>query len=281
MQTQFDHQYFSSFLLFFDNLFSQQSQGFTNYSGLFYPVNSYVSNTYAYNCGFRQIIGDTSITGNPNVMTGVYLNGNFITPGTSGLWAINHSLATIYFTGNQLPYNTVISGNFSVKDFAISISDQEEYDILYNTKYETNPFFNQTISGLDPNVLVSPSVFLKFHESEYRPFAFTRIDDNRLWIRMAIITDNEYQRIGAANIIKNLKLRTFPIITSTPFDQLGNYTGISYNYNNLPTSLNYQPWIMEAKILDIPKRPFLEQTKNIGRRIFLADLSISCIMSHL
>src|SRR5580698_778679 len=116
MQLQFDHLYYSSLLLFLDNQVLAQGNCYQNYSGLFYPVNSYIANTYAYNCGFRSIVGDVSIQ-QATVMTGIYLNGNFVTPGTSGLWAINHSLATIYFTGNPLPSKTIISGNFAIKDF--------------------------------------------------------------------------------------------------------------------------------------------------------------------
>jgi hypothetical protein len=280
MNIMFDQQYYGSLLLFLDNQILNQGQSYQNFSGFFYPINSYIYGVSAYNCGFRQIVSDTAISG-ANVMTGIYLNGNFVTPGTSGLWAINHSLATIYFTGNPLPSNTIISGNFAIKDFNTDITDQQEYDMLFNTQFKTNPQFNQVLSGIDVNTKVSPSLFLKFHESEYRPFAFTRIDDNRLWVRITIVTENEYQRVGVSNILKNLKLRTFPIVTSTPFDQMGNYTGILYNYNNLPTSPNYQPWIMTSKIISMPQRPFTEQTKNIERKIFLCDLSISCVMNHL
>ena len=136
MNVMFDHQYISSFTLFLDNQILSQGSSFTNYSGLFYPVNSYLYGYTAYNCGFRQIVNDISISG-ANVMSGVYVNGQYTTIGGSyGLASINHSLGNIYFTGNLLPQNPIISGNFAIKDFNISITDEQEYDMLFNTEFQ-------------------------------------------------------------------------------------------------------------------------------------------------
>jgi len=282
MNIQFEHIYLSSFLLYLDHYILSQGNSFQNYSGQFYPINSNIQGQTAYSCGFRQIVNDTSISG-ANVMTGIYLNGNFVTPGTSGLYSINHYFGNIYFTGTPPPANSIISAGFAIKDFNVQIVDESEYDILFNTKFQTNPLYNQVINGLDPNVLVEPAVLVRLQESEFKPFAFDRIDDNRMRLRLIVITDNEFQRAGIAGIIKNMRLTTFPLISQTPMDYFGNYFGGNpYNYNTItPYAGNtYQSWVWDARVIQIPKRPFIEPTKFIVRKVCFVDIDLSTIVQH-
>jgi len=275
MQVQFDNRLISSFLLFLDNQIQSKGVCYTNYSGRLYPITSPYQGLYAYATPFKQLCNDTSISG-ANVMSGVYLNGVFVTVGQSGLYSINHKQGTAYFTG-QLSSSVVVSGRYAIKDFNIELADQVEYKLLYETKYVTNSKFNQTLSGLPLDVKTAPVIFLRPKNIENKPFAFGGIDDNEMKIRAIIVADNEFQRIGVCNILKNLNLKGFSIVNSTPFDYLGNFTGLNYSYSGLSYDTVYSPLITEAKVIDVPRVGELE---NFGRATAIVDFSISTYMRH-
>lgn len=253
MQVQFDHQVISSFLLFIDNKIQSIGQSYTNYSGLFYPVYTSIQNLYAYATPFKQLCNDTSISG-ATIISGIYLNGNYIGIGQSGLQAINHKDGIAYFN-QQLPSSTIISGNYAIKEFNVELTDQPDWKLLFENKYITNNFYNQTLSGLSSDVKTSPILFIKHITEENKPFGFGGINNNVIRLRGVLITDNQYQKIGVCNILKNYNIYQLPITTTNiPFDMLGNYTGISYSYNALPSDPNYYCLINTVKAIDVPQR---------------------------
>jgi hypothetical protein len=276
MNVQFDNKLVSSFLLFVDHEIQKKGAAFSNASGLFYSIASPVQGFRAYAAPYKQLCNDVSISG-ATVMSGLYLNNNLITIGQSGLYAINHYQGVAYFTGQSFPASTVISGNYAIKDFNVEFTDQVEYKLLFETKFVTNSKFNQTLSGLALDTKVCPAVFLRMKAAENKPFAFAGLDDNNIRIRAVIVTDNEFQKIGVSNILKNLNLRQFPIIASTPFDYAGNYTGAAYNYNNLTIETGYYPLIWEAKAVDVP---LVGDFSNMTRNTAIIDFTISTIMQH-
>lgn len=277
MKVPFDAKYISSFLLFLDHRIQNEALAFSNYSGLLYPINSSIQGLYSYATPFKQLCNDTSISG-ANIMSGVYLNNNFVAIGQSGLYAINHDQGAAYFT-SQLPQGTVISGRYSIKDFNVVLTDQIEYKLLFETKYVTNSKFNQVLSGLPLDTKTSPAIFLKVKSSENKPFAFSRIDDNSLKIRAVIIADNEFQKITVGNVLKNLNYSQFNIVNYTPFDYLGNFTGINYNYGNLSFDSTYTCTVMESRIIDIPLSTITD-FQSINRNMAMADIVLSIIMTH-
>jgi hypothetical protein len=242
---------------------------------LLYPVQTKLGGYYAYSTPFRQLVNDTAVSG-ANVMSGVYLNGNFVTIGQSGLSMINHDLGTAYFN-TALPSNTVVSGRYAIKDFSVQYTNQLEYKLLFETKYVTNSKFNQVLSGLAADVKTCPAIFLKPKVTENLPFSFGGLDDNSFKIRAVLIADSEFQRIVACNVLKNLNLQTFRIASSTPFDYLGNYTGLVYNYNTLSFISGYESLITEVKVIDVPLKGEFE---NIGKSIAMVDFAVSTIMRH-
>jgi hypothetical protein len=275
MKVSFDIKILSSFLLFIDHELQSKAEAFFNNSGRLYPVSTNVNGFTAYATPYRQLCNDTSISG-ANIMSGVYVNGNFVGIGQSGLRMINHDLGTAYFSGT-LPANAVVSGRYAIKDFSIQYTDQIEYKLLFETKYVTNSKFNQTLSGLASDVKTSPAIFLRAKVTENLPFSFGGLDDNSFKIRAILIADNEFQRIAACNVFKNMNLRTFNVVDSTPFDYLGNYTGLNYNYNNLSFVSGYESLISEVKVIDVPLKGEFE---NVPRSIAMVDFTVSTIMRH-
>lgn len=275
MQPQFDNRVISSFLLMLDHEIQKRGQAYANQSSLFYPVRNPVSNSYAYAAPFKQLSNDTSVTG-ATIMSGIYLNNHFVIVGQSGLQAINHYKGTVYFN-SALPTNTVISGSYATKEFNVELVDQPEWKLLFETQYISSNMFNQALSGLPLDTKTTPSIFIRTKVQGNKPFSLGGMDDKTLHIRAIVVVDNEFQRLGVCDILKNLNYRPLPIVNSTPFDSLGNMTGVNYNYEQLSFDSSVQPWILGVKVIDIPQE---KNFQNINRNMAMVDFDISAILRH-
>jgi hypothetical protein len=275
MKVTHDVKTISSFLLFLDRVIQEKGEAYTNYSGVLTRTNNSHNGLYAYTAPFKSLVADAGISG-ASVMTGVYLNGNFVTVGQSGLSHINYNDGAAYFSG-QLPASTVVSGRYAFKDFNIQISDQLEMKLLLETKYTSNGRYNQQLSGLPLDVVTAPIVFLKYKSSENLPFSFGGIDDNSIKIRAITICDNEFQKIGISNIFKNLNWSGFRMVNSTQLNYRGDYTGLAYNYHNINFDSAYVPFIKEVKIFDVP---WVGEYENMPKNAVLADFEIFAAMRH-
>jgi hypothetical protein len=265
----------SSFMLFLDNQILTQGSSFSNQSGLFFPDNDEFIGDYTYSCSYLQLVNDTSISG-ANIMSGVYLNNTFVGIGTSGLSKINHYDGNVSFS-NPLPSGTIISGNFSIKDFNVYLSDSLDYKVVMDTKFSSNPKYSQQATGVPLGEKVMPAIFLIPKTQEAKDLAFAGLDDNFMRIRGVIVCQNAYQRVGISNILKNLKLKQFPLIASTSFDYLGNYTGINYNYFGSSYYGAYSPFVRKVTITDMPNS---ESYTDSTRQFSTVDFSISLWATH-
>jgi hypothetical protein len=277
MIPQIDNQIISSFMLFLDHEIQRQGLAYSNKNGLFYPANSNTYGLNAYSCPYKQLCNDTSISG-ANVISGVYINGSYTPVGTNGLYAINHYEGSIYFSSPPAA-NAVISGNFAVKDFAVYLSDQPDYKIIFQSKYQSNPKYGETPSGIPLDVKVAPGIFLVPKNQENRAFAFAGLDDNYNRVRAIVVADSVYQRMAVSNILKNFRLKNLNLVLSTPFDYLGNITGQnSYNYTGLSFASNYFPLIMTAKVVEIPQQA---EYLDINKQFSMVDFEISTWAGHM
>ena len=259
-----------------DHEIQKQGVCFANRSGLFYRSEDEFSGIYTYTCSYKQLSNDTSISG-ANVMSGVYLNNNYVSVGQSGLLSINHNDGAINFD-HALPTNTRISGNFAVKEFAVYLSDQPDYSVVMDTKFHKNPKYSQQATGIAIDTMVMPAIILVPKEQEARPLAFAGVDDNFMRVRAMVVCENAFQRVGVCNILKNLKLRNLPIFNNIPFDYLGNMTGVNYNYNNLTFITESLPFIQSAKASQIPNNGTVS---DVTKQFAMVDFDISAWGSHL
>lgn len=273
MNIQFDHQLMSSLLLFLDHEILNKGNAYTNISGRLYKVDSPYTGLYAYAAPFKQLVNDISIL-NASVITGVYLNGVPVNIGTSGLSIINHNQGVVYFS-NQLSDNIVVSGRYAVKDVNIKITDKTEDKLLFETKYVPSLKYNQVVSGLALDVETLPALHLRYLDTDAIPAAFGGLRDNKILVRGLLITKDEFQKIGACNILKNLTHRIIPYITGvTPFDILGNYTGLNYSYPSLQSQFGIDPIIIQVKVTDI-RYSTIPQFQNLDVKASFVDFTIS------
>lgn len=277
MSPQFDNRLISSFLLLLDHEVQRRGTAFINVSGQLYRVPGNLANTDAYTSPYKGWCNDTSISG-ATIASGVFLNNNFITIGQSGLDSINHYEGAVYFTGVNLPANTSVTAAYAVKDFNIYLTDQNEWSILFETKYAINGKFDQPPSGLALKTKTVPAIFVRTKQQDTRPFALGGYDNSMISLRAIVIADNEYSKIAACNILKNMNYRPVPIVTGTPFDANGRMTGnINYNYNTAPIDSRFSTWILGVRTVDIPQEG---QYSNVLRNMARVDFDISTVIAH-
>jgi hypothetical protein len=272
MKKQLDHRILSSFLLYIDHELQSKGEGHKNLTAQFTPAYTDSTNRYVYTTSYRPLVNDTSISG-ANVLSGVYLNNTLVSIGQSGLTGINHYKGALYFTG-QLPANTRVSGAAARKEFTVRLTNKQEWKVLFDTYLDTDNIHPVSATGVPLDTETTPIVFLHARNQDNKPFAFSRLDNQCITVRAIVVADNEFQRIGATSILKNLNYRTVPLVNSTPFDSQGMMTGINYNYTGLSFDNSFTPIILGVKSIDLPQAG---DYKFVERTMALVDFEISTI----
>lgn len=228
MKPQFENRLMSSFLLWLDNKILTTGQGFVNNGSLFYNVTSLYNGYYTYANPYGQFVSDFSVP-NANVITGVYLNNTFVSKGQSGLVDINYDKGEVYFSN---PITVNISGNYAVKDFNIRLTNEPEEILIFETKYSLKPKIAKTLSGVPPDIIQYPVIFIKNDGGNNEPFAFGGLDDTITTITTVIIADSLFNLEAVLGIMKDSAREYIPLINQEemPFNVLGGY-GLSGNYN--------------------------------------------------
>ena len=274
MNIQIDQRILSSLALFIDYKLLKQN-AFTNATGTFYPIDSEYAGLHAYSLPYKQIVNDTSISG-AHVMSGVYYSGNFLTPGQGNFYGINHYEGTAYFTQPVNAY--ALSGVFAHKDFGVKVTDRTDYKLLFDGKYVDNGKYASNPTGIPEDVEVSPIIYLRPSTTENRPFALGGLDDNTVIVRAVLIADDMFKVLGASNILKDLKLKQLPIYSSLPFDQNGLYTGVPYNFEQLPKYLSNNPIIWKVRTSTVAARG--DDFNLLDKKTAFVDFEIRLLATH-
>jgi hypothetical protein len=233
MKPQFENILMSSMVLWFDHTLIKKGEAFSNYNSEFYPITNIYNGYYTYGAPFKNLIRDESITGT-NIISGVYLNNNFITTGQSGLVAINADQGQLYF--NSELNNPTISGNYAVKDYGIYLTNENEEKILFETKFNLNPKTTENPTGLPINAQTYPAIYLKNNGGNNTPLAFGGLDSSNINVRAIVISDSIFSMDAVSSIFKDTARTYIPIIqpSEMPFNSLNGLKS-RYNYDLLTT----------------------------------------------
>jgi hypothetical protein len=277
MNIQYDARVLSSLALMIDYKLLKVGNAFTNTSSPLYPIDSDLAGKYGYSTPYKQLVNDFSISG-ANVMTGVYLDGHLITPGVSGLYGINHYKGVAYF--NQPISNPTgrLSGVYAFKDFSVKVTDQTDYKLLFGNKYMHNNLYASDPTGIEEDVEVYPIIYVRPTMIENRPFGFGGLDDNTMFARAVIIAEDMYSVLGAANILKDLNLKQLPIYSCLPFNPVGLYTGVNYNYEQLPQYLQNNPIIWKVKTASVAAKG--DDFNLLNKKTMFVDFEIRTLATH-
>jgi len=236
MIAQLDNILMSSMTYWLDNILLKKGKAYTNYSGLFYPIENMYNNYYTYGLPFKQIVADSSVAG-PNLLSGVYINGTFNAIGQNNLVGVNPNLGQIYFSSNQS--SSTISGNYSVKDMNIYLTSDPEENLLFETQYKIRPKTYQNPTGIASNALTYPAIFIKNNGSSNKEFAFGGEDKTEMNIRAIILADNNFNLEAVFSILRDTSRTYIPLIPleESPYNSMNSLkvipNGGYYNYNSM------------------------------------------------
>lgn len=234
MKVNFQNTLTSSFLLYLDNTVLKRGEAYTNVSGNFYPVTGVYNGYYTYAAPYKQIVSDTSISG-ANQLTGIYLDGTFITPGQSGLVAINHYDGQVIFSSNK--NSSTISGNYAIKDYNVYLTDKAEDYLLFTTKIEPKSRKGIPVRGLEINEITYPAIFLRLDSSRNDPFAFGGTDMTKTYYRTIIMSNSMFSLDAVCGILRDSSHNFFNLVDNNDLrlNAMSAYTGLRYNYTGVAT----------------------------------------------
>jgi hypothetical protein len=285
MIPQFDNKAMLSFALFLDHRITASGQAFYNQSGLFYPAHNKYAGRFTYALPHKQLVRDESISG-ANTMTGIYINGTLVAPGTSGLLSINHDEGTALFNQNMNAHT--LSGNYSVKEFNIYPTTSPEESLIYENKFFKKPRYPQTVTGLKPNEFPVPAIFLKKRGASPEAFSIGGADMSVIDIRAIVVTDDDFPLDVATSIMKDTYWRRFGLIepTNLVFNYKGEYDasmGSGYNYTGVVGSERGNgdngPLIQSVNESSVLTRGAYTDIKN-NLRVSFVDFEVSIARGH-
>lgn len=257
MITSATNDLFYSFGLYLDHQILQKGQGYTNHASLLYPqVDNALPNKTIYASPFKQWNFDYSVSGS-NIPSGVYSNGSFCNKGISGLM-IDYLNGRVIFSGGNAYQNLQVSGNYSIKSFNIYPTTKSDEELVFETKYQLNPSYSKSLSGISKDALVIPGIFINNLNVENEALAFGGICESVVNIHAVILADSKDQLDAIGSLLADEKYSYFPVITKTPLNYYGDYKSGNYNYLSYigaPTGQNLA-YIADASFYRLSSKEF-------------------------
>ena len=230
MKEQFQHRITTSFFMWFDNFLLTKGEAFSNKTGEFsYYEDNRLDSTYkAYGSPFKTWVTDSSVTG-ANIPTGVFIGGNFSGRDDGVVLDFQNGRALISGSDEDL----TVTGEFSVKDFNVYITNDTEDDLIIENKFKVNSRLPSASYGaISPYDDVVPAVFISTANSTNEPFAFGGIQNTSVQVKAVILAEDTYQLDGVLSIFMdsvNECITSIPM-TGYPITELGDLKDGSYSY---------------------------------------------------
>lgn len=283
MIPQFDNIIMTSMLFWLDRAVITRGQAFTNYQSVFYPLSNMYYGYYTYGAPFKQMIVDCSISG-ANIISGVYLNNNFITIGQSGLSGINATEGQLYFSQPINNPSVALSGNYAVKDFNMYLTSKTEEAILFETAYQINPKTYQNPTGLPVGSETYPVIYLKYQGGKNKPLAFGGFDQTVSNVRAIVLSDTVFNLDAVTSIMRDTSRQLVPLMypSDMPFDALNTVTGHCFNYINATKNKsvdNEYVYINEVNISKSDTR-ISNATSTLNRNVYSAFVDFELIQNR-
>ena len=233
MKEQFQHKLTNSFFLWFDNFLLTKGEAFSNKTGrLFYYADDRLDSTYrAYGSPYKTWVTDSSVTG-ATIPSGVYIGGNFSGRNNGVVLDFENGRALVSGSDTDL----TLTGEFSVKDFNIYMTNDTEEDLVVENKYTVNSRLPSASEGaISPYDDVVPAIFISSSDAQNKPFALGGMQDTTVSMKAVILAEDPYQLDGVLSIfMDSVDECITPIpMTGYPITELGDLKDDSYNYSGV------------------------------------------------
>jgi hypothetical protein len=231
MKEQFQHEFTTSFLMWFDNFLLDKGEAYTNTTGdFFYYSDPRLDSRYvAYGSPYKQWVTDSSIAG-ATMPTGVHVVGSGFSGRNNGV-VLDFDNGRALFSGSNTKMS--VTGEFAVKDFNVYLTNDTEDDLITENKYVVN---SRIPSGpwnyIEPYDDVVPAAFLSVAQTENTPFAFGGTVNTIIQAKAVILAEDPYQLDGVMSIFLDSVDETIASIPMTgyPITELGDLKDDTYSY---------------------------------------------------
>ena len=232
MKATYINNLMSSFYLWLDHEVLERGEAFINYSGKLYTSpDPNFPNMQVYGAPFRQWVYDSSVT-NANIPSGIFVNGNYVTRGVSGL-NIDFNKGRAIISGST---SNNVTASYSFKEYNIYYTDEREEKLLFEKAYNITPKVTQVTGALGYLDVPYPCIFIKHRMGENIPFAFGGEDSTQTMIRCIVLASNSFSLDGLISILSDSARKVFPVFgpQDFPFNYVGDFkSSNSFNYKTL------------------------------------------------
>lgn len=246
---QYIHNLSASFALWMDHTLLKRGFAYTNTTGVFYNYSDerLPSDYSAFGSSHKQWVTDTSVTG-ATIPSGAYVNGTF--SGRAANLILDFENGRIITSG--IATGAAITGSYSVKDFNIYSTNEDEESLITEKIAETNLQKIGTsivTTYLPPYDQKVPALFINTQTQENFPFALGGMDESRVRIKVIVFADSPYQLDGVLGLFADTSDEIFKEIpfTSYPYTEQGDLKDGAYNYENLAAASDSYYSIDEVK----------------------------------
>lgn len=253
MKTGYNIWLLSSFKEWFQHILLEEGEAFINFNNdqLFEMTSNKDLKKSLYAARRYQWVYDASITG-ANVPTTIEIGGTPTARGTSGLM-IDFNNGRAIFNNNTNTGLTNVTASYAQKEFNIYISTQPEEKLIFESQYNMLPELLSGNSGLPPNQIIAPLIFVTMRDSQMEPVCFGGV---RYWdlatLRVIVFAPNDHSLMSIFSLFKEKKHRNFPILSSTPLNEYGDLKTPGWSYASLLSAATVDDLVFIESVITSP-----------------------------
>ncbi len=238
MLPQFDNFLTASLFLWAENRLTSVGQAYipSVTTKLYYTVDPSLPSSYvSYNSPFKQWVSDSGIVG-VNIIDSIS-GGVFSSPLTraSGL-IVDYNNGRILLPSSY-GKNLQLTGSACLKEINVYGVNENEDPLLTANKYFRNPrYIGTPTSGIAPNVICTPALFVNTLAGSSTPFSFGGLDDTKTTFTLTALVESDYQLKAVLSLFRDARYQYIPLVgpAQWPLNQLGDFkNGTGYSYQNL------------------------------------------------
>lgn len=190
-------------------------------------------------------------------------------PTTAGGFSRGQNGLKFDFKNGRVLFNSSNAGlnlslNVSIPNFNLYITSKSDYSLINDTLSGQTPEVVPATTYVKPNSILTSALFIKNYSTKNKEFAFSGYDSTKFNMRLVGICRSEFELILLQGILRDLKERYFPLLTTTPLDEFNDLkSGTSYNYQAIMDAQNSLVRIDDVTFQTFENDTFAKNNPNI------------------
>lgn len=217
MKEQNDHKVVDSFVEWFEHTLLKDGEAYINVSTpVFNMPKQQFEGMTGYSAPFYQWVHDQSISG-ANIPTASGLGVQYVD----------------YRNGRVFGVKPSGSINYAIKEFNVYMTTSPLHKLLFEDRYQLRPNpVNFPMTGLEPNNVVAPCVFIRPEMQQVSPLALGGSITRKYFFNTLIYSDDEFKLHAVVSIFMSKLFSYIAVMDETPLNFFGDYKTGGYNYEH-------------------------------------------------